>query len=227
MQSFTSAIWSSVGRKILNGLTGLMLSAFMLIHLVENLLLFKGPEKFNKWVYFLTSFDELLWVIEFLLVLVFVVHIISAVNVWLSKLKARPESYKKLTTAGGPSRQTVFSKSMIYTGGLLLIFLVGHIITLKYGPHYSVEYNGIVMRDMYRLVMEVFRQPGYVIWYEVIMILLGFHLRHGFWSAFQSLGVSHPKYSPLIYTAGILFAVIIAVGFLSIPVWIYLGGGAA
>lgn len=226
MHATSSVIWSSVGKKILNGLTGLMLSAFILVHLIENFLLFAGPEKFNKWVYQLTSLGALLWVVEFLLVMVFVIHIFSAVSVWFSKRAARPDSYAVLKSAGGPSRQTIFSKSMIYTGALLLIFLVGHIITFKYGPHYEVTYNGVEMRDMYKLVIETFLIPGYVIWYEVIMILLGSHLRHGFWSAFQSLGASHPKYSPAIYTIGIIFAIVIAVGFLAIPLWVLAGGAA-
>ncbi len=80
------------------------------------------------------------------------------------------------------------------------------------------------MRDLHTLVWEVFRNPIYVAWYVGTLIFLGFHLRHGFWSAFQSLGINHRRYTPLIYSVGILVAIIISVGFLGIPLWIYFTG---
>jgi len=226
MQTSTSVVWSSVGRKILNGLTGLLLCGFVLVHLLENFLLFVGSKAYNLYVYRLTSLGGLLYFMEFLLASIFLIHIVSAVSVWLSKRRARPESYVMLKSAGGPSRQTIFSRSMIYTGVLLFIFLILHLKTFKFGPHYEVEYNGLLVRYLYRLVIEVFSSGGYLLWYEVLLILLGFHLRHGFWSAFQSLGLNHPKYSHIIYTIGYLSAIMIAVGFLAIPIWIYVTGGA-
>jgi succinate dehydrogenase / fumarate reductase cytochrome b subunit len=226
MQTFTSTIWSSTGRKILNGLTGLLLSAFILIHLIENYLVFAGPETFNMYVHYLTSLGPLLYVIEILLALVFAIHIVSAITVWLGKRRARPERYAVQKSTGNPSRQTIFSRSMIYTGILLLVFLVLHLKTFKWGPHYEATYGDLVVRDMHRLVVEVFTNSGYVLWYEIMLILLGFHLRHGFWSGFQSLGLEHPKFSPIIFSIGIVFAILIAVGFLAIPAWIYVTGGA-
>ena len=80
------------------------------------------------------------------------------------------------------------------------------------------------MRDLHTLVWEVFQNPIYVAWYVGALIFLGFHLRHGFWSAFQSLGVHHPRFTPVIYSVGILVAIIISVGFLGIPLWIYFTG---
>lgn len=227
MQTRTSAVWSSTGRKILNGLTGLLLSAFVLVHLVENLLLFAGPEPYNRYVHRLLSLGVIIYAMEIVLGSIFLVHMITAVTVWLDKRRARPEPYAVRTRAGGPSRQTLFSRTMIYTGALLLIFLVLHLKTFKWGPEYEVVYGGVAMRDLHRLVMEVFSSAGYFLGYEVILILLGFHLRHGFWSAFQSLGLEHPRYSPIIYAFGILFAIAIAVGFLAIPAWIFVTGGAA
>jgi succinate dehydrogenase / fumarate reductase cytochrome b subunit len=227
METFTSAVWSSVGRKILNGLTGLLLSAFILVHLVENLLLFAGPEPYNMYVHRLLSLGALIYVAEIILASIFVVHMASAVTVWLGKRRARPQRYAVRKSAGDPSRQTIFSPTMIYTGALLLVFLVLHLKTFKWGPHYEATYDGLVVRDLHRLVVEVFSSGGYFLWYELVMILLGFHLRHGFWSAFQSLGLEHPKYSPIIFTVGILFAIVIAIGFLAIPAWIFVTGGAA
>jgi len=215
-----------VGRKFLNGITGLLLSIFILVHLIENYLLFSGARTFNLYVHYLTSLGGMLYFIEFLLAMVFLFHMITAVTVWISGLRARPHAYAVLKSAGGESRQTIFSKTMIYTGTLLLIFLILHLRTFKFGPHYLATYDGLEVRDMHRLVMEVFTGGAYFLWYEAVMILLGFHLRHGFWSAFQSLGLSHPRYSRCIFTVGYLFAIVIAIGFLAIPLWIYITGGA-
>jgi succinate dehydrogenase / fumarate reductase cytochrome b subunit len=113
---------------------------------------------------------------------------------------------------------------MIYTGIVLFVFLVIHLKTFKFGPFYTTDVDGVAMRDLHTLVWEVFQNPLYVVGYSLALILMGFHLRHGFWSAFQSLGVSHERYSPIIYTLGILTAVGLAVGFLGIPVYIYLMG---
>jgi succinate dehydrogenase / fumarate reductase cytochrome b subunit len=84
--------------------------------------------------------------------------------------------------------------------------------------------DGVEMRDLHKLVWQTYQSPAYVIWYVVSLTFLGFHLRHGFWSAFQSLGVSHPRISPLISTVGILTAACLAVGFIGIPIWIYIMG---
>ena len=96
------------------------------------------------------------------------------------------------------------------------------IITFKYGPYYTTTVDGVEMRDLYRLVREVFQNPLYVGWYVFAMILLGSHLRHGFWSAFQSLAFYHPKYTPIIYVTGVTLAAVLATGYVAIPVWIYL-----
>jgi len=113
---------------------------------------------------------------------------------------------------------------MIYTGILLFTFLVVHLKTFKFGPHYTSTVEGVEIRDLHTLVWEVFQNPAYVIGYVVVLIFMGFHLRHGFWSAFQSLGISHPKYSPFIHALGIFTAVALAVGFLGIPIFIYIMG---
>ncbi len=218
------SLWTSVGKKLIMGLTGLLLILFLIEHLIGNLLLLL-PEKapYNEYAHFLTSFGWLLIVAELILLAIFLAHVVSAVSVTLRNRQARPQRYVKLASAGPPSRKNVASMTMIYSGVILLIFVVIHLKTFKFGPYYPYlsEADGVEMRDLYRLVAEVFSQPGYVIWYVVAMALLGFHLRHGFWSAFQSLGLYHPRWTPVIYTVGILVAIIIAVGFIGIPIWIY------
>jgi succinate dehydrogenase / fumarate reductase, cytochrome b subunit len=96
------------------------------------------------------------------------------------------------------------------------------VMTFRFGPYYTVTVDGVEMRDLHRLVVEVFRNPVNVALYVAVMVLLGLHLRHGFWSALQSLGAYHPRWTPLWYTGGAIVAALLAVGFIVIPVWVYL-----
>lgn len=227
MLPFYKIIWSSVGKKFIMALTGLAMIIFLIEHLSGNLLLFNGnPEPFNKYSHFLISFGWLLIVAELILLAFFIFHIVSGISVFIGKKKARPVGYHKTAKAGNPSRKTIASTTMIYTGIILFVFIVIHLKTFKYGPYYKTTVDGVEMRDLYRLVTEVFSDPLYVIWYVLAMGFLGFHLRHGFWSAFQSLGVYHPRYTPLIYTVGIILAIVLAVGFLGIPIWIFFTGAS-
>ena len=223
MPALPTSLWSSVARKALMAVTGLALIGFLVVHLAGNLLLLKGDaDAFNLYSHFYAELGNLLYVIEAGLVAFFLIHIISGVTVWLGKRKARPVGYAKVANAGNPSRKTFSSVSMIYTGILVGVFLVVHIASLKYGPHYTTTIDGVEMRDLYKLVIEVFTTPAWVAFYVIIMALLGFHLRHGFWSAFQSLGALQPRLSGLIYAIGLLVAFIFAFGFIIIPLWIFI-----
>jgi succinate dehydrogenase / fumarate reductase cytochrome b subunit len=227
-----SILLSSVGKKIINALTGLLLVLYTIAHLIGNLTLLRGdPVPFNKYAHFLESTGILLYVIEFGLLLIFLFHATVGVMVWLDKRKARPQGYVVSADAGSPSKKTWSSKNMIITGLVLAIFTIIHVKNFKYGPGVSAGYNmnidGVEMRDLYRLVVDTFHNIYYVIGYTVAMILFGFHLRHGFWSAFQSLGVQHKKLVPFIYTIGILIAIVLGFGFLFIPLYIYFTGGVA
>jgi succinate dehydrogenase / fumarate reductase cytochrome b subunit len=232
MASLRAMVWSSIAKKFLNAITGLGLCGFIVIHLLGNITLLTGnAEAFNSYSHFLLSTGILIYLTEAGLVGFFLIHIITAVTVWWEKQKARPESYGKTAAAGEPSKKTISSQTMIYTGAVLLIFTILHLKTFKYGPGitdgYVMEIDGVMIRDLYRLTIEVFSKPGYVIWYVGAMSLMGFHLRHGFWSAFQSLGVNHPRYTPIIYGFALLFALIMGIGFLILPVIIYFRGGAS
>jgi succinate dehydrogenase / fumarate reductase cytochrome b subunit len=225
-------VWSSLGKKILMGLSGLALFAFIAVHLSENLVLILGTRTlYNRWTHTLESLGVLLYLIELGLVAVFVLHIVSGIAVWLDKRRARPTAYVKVADAGGPSRKTLSSTSMIVTGAVLLGFMIIHVATFKYGPNVAEGYvqvvDGVEMRDMYRLVVETFSQGGWVAFYVAVMVFLGFHLRHGFWSAFQSLGAMNPRLTPVAYGLGVLLAITIGLGFIVLPVWIYVKGGGA
>ena len=238
MSRFSSIVWSSIGKKFLTGLTGLGLCAFIIEHLSGNLLLLhKAPEPFNKYAHFLENFGELLIVLELGLVAAFVIHIITGIAIAMGRTKSRPYEmrYHKTAWAGKPSRKSPGSVSMIFTGLVLFVFLIIHLKMFKYGPGIDAGYvdahltqlnGGEKVRDLHKLVVEAFSNKWTVIGYVAVMLLLGTHLSHGFWSAFQSLGINHPRYAPIIYSVGIAFAVVMAVGFLLIPIWMYFRGGA-
>jgi len=226
MNNLSAIAMSTVGRKILNGLTGLLLCIYILVHMAANTLIICNPTAFNLYAHFLMSLGALLIVIEILLLAVFVLHALTAITVWWSKQKARPDKYKKVTGAGGASRKTFSSITMIYGGVIMIAFLVWHVATMKYGSHAVFVHNGKEMIDLYHTVVEQFTQGWVVIFYEIVMITVGFHLWHGFWSAFQSLGMNHPKYTPIINAVGYVFAIVIAAGFLAVPPYIYFTGGA-
>jgi len=218
---------SSIVKKMVTGVTGLALFIFVAVHLFENLLLLSNnPDLYNGWAHFLFSFGPLLYVIEAILLLFFVVHIGSALFVHAEKRRARPVPYRTVGAAGKPSRRTVSSQTMIYTGLVLLVFLVWHVLSFRFGPNvaqgYVTQLDGRPERDLYRLVVDFFSNLWNVVIYVGVMVFLGFHLRHGFWSAFQSLGLYHRRWTPIIYTTGLVVALALGVGFIFIPIWIYL-----
>lgn len=225
MPSLLKALKSQVGRKILTGITGIGLILFIIGHLLGNLTLFGGTEAFNEYTYALESMGVLLYIVEAGLAIFFLLHAYIGISIWWNRRKARPEGYKEYQTKGGPSHNSWASRSMIFTGIVLLVFLVIHIDTFKLGDTGTVINDGTQMRNLKALVLETFQNPFYAFGYTFVMILLGFHLKHGVWSAFTSLTMKHKKYSAMIYTAGVVFAVLMAVGFLFIPLYIYFGGG--
>jgi succinate dehydrogenase / fumarate reductase cytochrome b subunit len=222
-----SSAWTTVGKKVLTGITGIAWILFTIAHLLGNFQLFvdDGGASFNAYTKFLESQGVLLYIAEAGLVITLLLHAVIGVNIWLGKRRARPVDYVKYKSAGEPSAQNFSSRSMIFTGSILLLFIVGHVWTFKFGPGMAEGYVTIIdgepARDLYRLVIETFKNPIYVIGYTVVMTLLGIHLRHGFWSAFQSLGAIKPSARKTMQSAGIIVAFLLAVGFLSIPLYIY------
>jgi len=214
---------SSVGTKVLLAFTGLSLFGFLIVHLIGNLMAVVGPEMFNEYSHKLIS-NPLIYLAEAGLAALFVLHVFKALTNWAANRNARPYAYRRKDWAGYSSRKTVASTWMIVTGVATFLFVVWHLKTFKFGPWYTVEGHPEV-RDLYRLLMEVFANPVYVVGYVVSMGLLLLHLRHGLSSALQSLGMNHPRYNRLILTAGTLLAVVIGGGFALLPIWAYLVGG--
>lgn len=212
---------SSIVKKQLVGITGLLLCGFLVTHLAGNFLLLVGPEAFNKYGHALTS-NPLIYVAEAGLAALFIAHMGMAIRVTLQNKAARPEGYYMKTKTGRGS--TFASSSMPYTGLILLAFIIFHLQGIKFGAVYNVTYDGVVMRDLYKLTFEKFSALPYVSFYVISMFAMGVHVSHGFWSAFQSVGFFHKKYTPAIRKTSIAFALFVGGGFSFIPVYCFLTG---
>ena len=209
---------TSIGSKILVAVTGLALVGFLVFHLAGNLLLFIGPAAFNEHAHALIS-NPLIIPAELGLIAIFLLHIFTAVRHVVRGRTARPERYAVRKWAGGASRKTVGSSTMILTGLVMLVFVVLHLGTFKYGPYYTTSMPG--ERDLYTLLVEVFRNPFYVGFYVVCMGLIGLHLRHGISSAFQSLGLMPHSWAGRILRAGATTAVVVAGLFALLPIYVF------
>ncbi len=213
---------SSVATKILIGVTGLALFIYLIIHVLGNLLIFLGPEFFNKYGYILEG-NPLLPIVEIGLLLVFLVHIYKTVKMFLGNRQARPVGYVEKRNAGRPSRKSVASATMIFSGLWLLAFLIVHVKAFRFGVETEWPAGG---RDLYRLAMETFHNPLTVAFYILSMIVVGLHLWHGVSSAFQSLGADKPIWTRVILPGGKALAVLIASAFIVIAMWAHFAGAA-
>jgi succinate dehydrogenase / fumarate reductase cytochrome b subunit len=222
MASRTGVFSSSVGTKILIGITGVLLFLYLLIHIAGNLVVFLGPAAFNTYAFTLES-NPVLPIIEILLLSVFVIHIYKTVRMFLSNQRARPVAYARKKRAGRSSRKTFASSTMIVSGLWLLAFLVIHVKTFHdgWGHEYEWPAGG---RDLYRQEMDAFGNPLMVGFYIVSMVVVGSHLWHGISSAFQSLGADTPAWTRFILPAGKMVAALIAGAFIVIALWAHVTG---
>lgn len=219
MVSLRRVLSSSVGTKLLIGVTGLLLFAYLILHLAGNLIVFAGQDTFNHYAHTLIS-NPLVIPAEIALLVVFALHIYKTVVMWIGNRRARPAAYEKKVWAGHTSRKSVSSTTMIWTGLVTLVFVVVHLVQMKFGAWYQI--GDPPVRDLYRTEVEVFSSPFWVVAYVCCMILIGFHLRHGISSAFQSAGADHPIYTKRLTLLGTVLAILIGGGFAVIPIWVYL-----
>lgn len=227
---FSTTFFSSLGKKIFMGITGLMLSGFILVHLIGNIaLLSPDRDPFNKYANFLThGLGNAIYILEFGLAAIFLVHFIYAVWVKLGGYFARPVKYAVVTNAKGASKKSFGSVTMIWTGLLIIIFTIFHLFHFKFGDIFMyTTADGQYMRDLYATVYAFFGNIWNVIIYVIIMVALGFHVSHGFWSAFQSLGLTGPRFTPFAYGLGTVFAFVMAIGFIAFPVIVFFKVGGA
>ncbi len=219
MSNFLTA---SIGRKFIMSVSGLFLMMFICVHLGVNLLLIfdDSGELFNIGAHFMAT-NPLIKVMEPLLGLGFVVHIVWSFMLSLQNMKARPVRYDK-SNAGYSSPWA--SRNMLILGALVLVFLVIHIvqffIPVKTGGLESVMVDGVEMHNTYLMVSSLFKSSVvYCVLYIVAGLLLGFHLGHGFWSAFQTIGMNNKFWMKRLQVLGKIFAVVVAVGFAIIPLY--------
>ena len=218
MENLLVFLQRTVGQKVVVGLTGLGLCLFVLIHSAGNLLILGGPERYNLYAHSLHEFF-LMTTLEIGLLVFFAGHILlSLLLIWKNRLSAG-EAYKY--PARG-EKKTPFSHTFLALQAVTLLgFLVWHLLTFKFGPYYETSHRGQVMRDIYRLVVEVFQSPLYVAGYSLALLILFIHLNRGIPAALRSLGLTHPGYTPYLEKGGFLFSALVVIGFLAPPFYIY------
>ncbi|MBU3914971.1 succinate dehydrogenase cytochrome b subunit [bacterium] len=211
---------SSIGKKLLMALSGLFFCSFLLVHLSGNFSMFVGPEAFNSYTAFMSTMPILKYAEVFMIVM-FLIHIYTSAVLTLENRAARPEKYAMDVSAG---KRTFMSKNMFITGSIVLIFVGAHVYGFKFGnwTNDPVAYADPNIYSMYELVLVNFKNVFFALAYVIAVIVLGFHLNHAFQSAFQTLGINHKKYTPLISTLGTLYSIVIALGFASFPVYFFL-----
>jgi succinate dehydrogenase / fumarate reductase cytochrome b subunit len=222
------ALSSSVGKKYLMAGSGLAMVGFVVTHLLGNLQLYLPTgDKFNVYAHGLASLGPLLWVAEIGLLGVLALHVVIAVGLTLQNKAARPGYKAGFASKGGPSYASPASRNMIISGVVLLGFLGLHIAQMKFGlldgdaAPGQVTVEGVQMFDLYSRVVAQFQNPLWVGVYVAVMLFLGAHLRHGFWSAFQSLGALNARLERPAVALGLATAVLLAAGFLFIPIFIF------
>lgn len=214
---------TSIGKKYIMGVSGLIWAGFVLGHMLGNMTIFISPDMYNAYGHAIVT-SGILIPTEILLVAALVTHV--AMGIWLTvenRAARGPQRYA--VTPKGEKGGSLASRTMAAQGSIILAFIILHLITFKYGTHYETTVNGVVMRDLARLMVEVFKNEVYVGWYVVSLVLLGFHLRHGVSSIFQSFGFKNDFYGPKIKAVSIAYALIVALGFLSQPIYVYFFAG--
>ena len=215
---------ASIGRKFLMSITGLFLVTFITLHLAINLLLIidDSGEMFNIGANFMAT-NSIVKIIEPILGLGFLIHILWSLNLEYQNWKARPVRYNKKNSS---ESSTWISRNMLILGAMVLVFLVIHVINffwvVKFDSHSmsTVTIGGVEMEDTYKLVADLFKGSiAYCALYVLGGLLLGLHLSHGFWSAFQTLGLNNKYWMKRWQIIGYIYATLIAAGFSAIPLY--------
>ncbi len=201
---------SSIGKKLLMAITGLAFFGFLCMHLAGNLTIYKGGSAFNAYAQKLHSLGPILIIFELGLLAFAIIHIATGITLFVQNLKARSVPYKMDKPAGG---RTFSSTWMPYTGFVLLAFVIFHLL------NFSFIDKG--QRTIFEIVSAAFTNPIYMIVYVLAMVVLALHVRHGFWSAFQTIGANHPKYMPAIMVLSIVVSLIFGFGFGLLPIYIW------
>jgi succinate dehydrogenase / fumarate reductase, cytochrome b subunit len=203
---------TTIGKKAIMAVTGVILFGFVVGHLLGNLQIYLGPERLNEYAATLRSHPLFLWGARITLLLAVGLHIWSSFELWWLRRAARPIPYVKKENI----HSTYASRTMMWSGPIILAFVIFHLLHFTFGV---VHPGGpFVEHDVYNNVVTGFQFWPVSLFYIVAMVMLCWHLYHGLWSIFQSLGFSHPVYTPWLRLLAKIVAILIAVGNISIPV---------
>jgi succinate dehydrogenase / fumarate reductase cytochrome b subunit len=211
MNWVTNTFGSSVGKKLMMAVTGLFFCLFLVLHLAGNLTIYMGKDVFNSYAEHLHSLGPLVTVAEWGLLIFAVVHVSTGLFLFYQNFKARPQRYAVNKRAGG---RTLGSATMPYTGVVLLLFVIYHL--------FNFHFVDKTHTTIFQIVSNAFAQPSYVLIYTFAMVIAAVHVSHGFWSAFQTLGANHPKYTPFLRGLSLVFSLIVGIGFGFIPIYVSL-----
>jgi len=211
MNWFSATLGSSVGKKLLMALTGLAFVGFLAAHLAGNFTIYAGKAAFNGYAEKLQALGPFLYLFRTGLIAFAMVHILTGLILFLQNRKARPVGYRTHASAGG---RTLSSRTMPYTGLIILSFVIFHLFHFTFVDKTSTT--------IFDLVTAAFNQPVWVALYAALMAVVALHVRHGFWSAFQTIGANHPKYIPAISLLSIAAGLAVGVGFGLLPIVISL-----
>ena len=204
---------SSIGKKQLMGIAGLGWCGFVLSHMIGNLLFFVGPEAYNSYSHSITANKAFYYTIETGLLVTLLLHVIMGIMVSLENRRARPVGYHVKPGMGTKGYADLASKTMAYTGLLIFVFIVLHLIKFRFGTEYPFDLRGTEVRDLHRLMVEVFANGGYVAWYLFSLFVLGLHLSHALWSSLQTLALVPNGKEKALLCVSRIFGWTVAVGF--------------
>jgi succinate dehydrogenase / fumarate reductase cytochrome b subunit len=213
---------TAVGKKVVMAVSGVLLLGFVLAHLIGNLQIFLGADKFNAYAHFLKSIPGPLWLARIGLIVIFLMHVVTAFKLRIQNQNARTVSYKMMNGIQLSSA----SKYMLETGIVILLFVVLHLAHFTFGliqnDHYHfTDTEG--RHDVYRMVILGFQNGPYFLIYTISMLALGVHLRHAFWSIFQSIGLYSPALGVCLKKIALLLAILVSLAYISIPLSVKFG----
>jgi succinate dehydrogenase / fumarate reductase cytochrome b subunit len=206
---------SSVGKKQVMGVTGLLLLAWVTLHMIGNLQAFRGAASINHYAELLQGATGPLWLMRGGLLAALVLHLVAAAQLTRRSLAARPVAYAMRES----QVSTAAARTMRVGGALLLGFIVIHLMTFTTGQLHP----DFVREDVYHNLLVVFRSPFKVAFYALVMLALGLHVFHGAWSSFRSLGATRPGPEPLRRRAALVWALVVALGFVAVPLAVLAG----
>jgi succinate dehydrogenase / fumarate reductase cytochrome b subunit len=206
---------STTGKKAAMAVSGCILFLFVVGHLIGNLQIYEGPDQLNRYAVLLRTEPPLLWAVRIVLLAMLLLHIWSSVQLAARNISARPEGYVQKKATGS----SYASRTMYWSGPIILAFVIYHLLDFTFGkvnPHFEPG-------NVYGNVVASFQVIPVAAFYIIAMLLLCLHLYHGLWSMFQSLGIAHPRWTPLLRRGAAVVAMLIAAGNISIPVAVLAG----